>query len=168
MFEVIERAESNIDQQEFHPVCGTKVVGVPIRFVLVPIRQLLVEIIVEKLYMRLPKNVLTGYYEMLVFIQNFQASSFIIKNLLKCNSSFQIILNNPNSEILKNIDEYEKDLNKICSKLFEKSNEALKNYKMKKVTAEDLVQVEKHFQIVCNPSGIFEKIEEFIKLAEGI
>jgi hypothetical protein len=168
MFEVIERAESNIDQQEFHTVCGTKVVGVPIRFVLVPIKQLLVEVIFEKLYMRLPRDVLTNYYEMLVFIQNFQASSFIIKNMLKSNSSFQIILNNPNSKILKNIDEYEKNLKKTCFKLFEKSNKALKDYKMKKATAKDLVQAQKHFQISCNPIEIFEKIEEFIKLAEGI
>jgi hypothetical protein len=167
MFEIIESAESFSDKQEFNPEHGAKVVGVPIRFVLVPIKQL-VDVIFEKFYLRLPKKLLEDYYEMLVLIKNFQFPGWMIKNMLKSNESFKIIMKNTNSNLLKNIDEYEKNLIKSCSKYFQKATEALKNYKLKKASVRDLFQIEERFQLECDPLKVFEKIEVFVEQAEGI
>jgi hypothetical protein len=98
MFKMIENVDSVVETQIHFAESGDKVVEVPIRFVLVPIKQFL-DIKIEKLYFKLSDKVLKYFNEMLVNVQGIQVSGYIMRKFLNNNTSLSILLNDSQSNL---------------------------------------------------------------------
>jgi hypothetical protein len=140
MFEAIESVNKVIDKERHFKVLSEDIIGVPIRFELVPINQFL-EVKIEKIYLQLKDEVMEKFQSMLINIRNFQAIDCVKSRLINDDYRLKVILFDEMSPLTQQIAEYEKNLQKISSKFFTKAMEALKAYKVAKITAEDLLKV---------------------------
>jgi hypothetical protein len=166
MFQMIENIGTQVEDQKHFPECGDKVVGVPIRFILVPINQY-IKIKNERLYLKISHQILKDFEDMLIRVQDIQIPANISRKVLESNSSLGIILNDPDSKLSNDIVQYEKKLNDIGRRYFEESVDIFKKYKIGALNADNLVAIRNKFETECNSSDIFEKILEFINEGEG-
>jgi hypothetical protein len=167
MFKMIEGVDDVVEKQKHFPGSGDKVVGVLIRFVLVPIKQFL-DVKIEKLYLKLSDKVLKDFNEMLVKVQDIQVSGYIMRKVLNYNTSLSILINDSQSNLSLAINQYENYLRKIGIKYFEESIKALKLYKVQKSSVENLLEILNKFEIECNSSKELEKIAQFVEQGEGM
>jgi hypothetical protein len=166
MFKKIEEIDDRVAEEKHFPKKSDQIIGVPIRFVLVPIKQFL-DVEIEKLYLKLSDKILKEFNEFLVQISDIQVFGYIFKKVLKSNYSLAMILNNPQSELSIKIFEYEKILREIGSRYFQESTESLKLYKKREIDVEKLLDICNRFNNECNSIEILLKIEEFVKQGEG-
>jgi hypothetical protein len=167
MFKMFEKIDSIVEEQKHFRESGDQIIGVPIRFVLVPIKQFL-DVNIEKLYLKLSDKVLKDFNEMLVKVQDIQVSGYIMRKVFNNNTALSILLNDLQSNLSLAIKQYESDLRNIGIKYFEESIKALKLYKIRKVSVENLLDLLNEFESECNTSKELEKIAEFVKQGEGI
>jgi hypothetical protein len=167
MFKMIESVDAIVEKQKHFPGSGDKVVGVPIRFVLVPIKKFF-DVKIEKLYLKLSDKVLNNFNEMLVKVQDIQVSGYIMRKVLNDNKSLSTLLNDSQSKLSLSINQYEKDLRNIGIKFFEESIKTLKLYKDRKASVENLLEIQNRFEIECNSSNELEKIAEFVRQGESM
>jgi hypothetical protein len=167
MFKMIEGVDAVVEKQKHFPEYGDKVVGVPIRFVLVPIKQFF-DVKIENLYLKLSDKVLKDFNEMLVKVQDIQVSGYIMRKVHKNNTSLSILLNDSHSNLSLAINKYENDLRNIGIKYFEESIKTLKLYKGQEASVENLFQILNRFETECNSSNELEKIGEFVELGESV
>ena len=87
MFKMIENMNSVVNDHKYYPKLGEKIIGIPIRFHLVPIKQFL-EFKVERLYLKLSDKILNDFTKMMTTIIDIQTTDYLLKNILKLNPSF--------------------------------------------------------------------------------
>jgi hypothetical protein len=167
MFQMIESISTIVRDEKHYPKLGEKVVGVPIRFLLVPIKQFL-KFDVEKLYIKMTEKVMQDFNEMLVKIHDYQVPDYISRLVLNQIPELLIILNDEQSVLSSEIRKYEKGLRDVCVDYFEKSINAFKQYKVGKTRVEALLEIRNQFESKCNSTEIHEKIIGFAEEGEGM
>jgi hypothetical protein len=167
MFKKIEKIDSLVADQTHFPKAGEKIIGLPIRFVLMPIKQF-IDVNVEKLYFKLSDSVLKSFNEYLVKVQDIRTQGYIKKRVINsCKSLTRIILDD-RSHLSKEIHNYEKELKLIGEEYFQKSVSELKKYKIGKSNIENILQLITSFESVCSSNTVFEKVSEFIEQGESV
>lgn len=166
MFQMIESIDAVVEKQKHFPESGDHIIGVPIRFVLVPIKQFL-DVKIEKSYLKLSEKVLNDFNEMLIKVQDIQIPGYILKKVLKANRYLSILINDSQSKLTQNIKEYESYLKNTGIKFFEDSTKAIKHYKLKNSGVEDLLEILNRFGIELDSSEELKKIAQFVEQGEG-
>jgi hypothetical protein len=166
MFKMIENIGLQVDEHKHFPNNGDKVVGVPIRFILVPIKQYF-KVKIERKYLKISEQICRDFNEMLVKVQEIQVPSYISRKILESNSNLALILDDPQSKLSNEIIEFEKNLHEIGRRYFEESVEIFKQYKTGQLSIDKLIDIRDRFEKECNTSEIFEKVLEFINSGES-
>jgi hypothetical protein len=159
---MIDSIESVMKKEKhFKHIKEHEVIGVPIRFHLVPISDFL-DFQIEALYVKLADETLARFTRMLTDIQDFRETNCIRIRVFEEYGPAGIIIFNNNSIISKNIVGYEKKLNEITKSNFPKAVDIFKKYKIHKATETELLKVIENFRAEFNKSDVLEKINEFI------
>ncbi len=166
MFKMIENIGSKVDEHKHFPNCSDKVVGVPIRFILVPIEQFF-KIEIERKFLKLSQQTFRDFEDLLIRVQDIQSDSFISRKILENNSALSLILDDTLSKISNGVVEFEKKLSEIGRRYFEESIDAFKQYKNGLLSFDKLIDIRDRFEKECDTSEIFEKVLEFVNEGEG-
>jgi hypothetical protein len=166
MFRKIEEIDTIVKEHKHFQKKGENIIGVPIRFVLVPIKQFL-DFDIQKSYLKLSKKILKDFNEMLIFIQDIQNYGYIVRKVLKSNVSLALIISDPRSKLTQSINEYEKKLRDDGCEFFEESLKALKSYKNSQGDVECLIDIRNRFDKKLNLHDIDYKIQGFVNEGEG-
>jgi hypothetical protein len=165
MFKKIEEIDSLVEKQKNFPKLGDKVIGLPIRFILKPIKQF-IDVNIDKLYFKMSEIVLMKFNEFLVTIQDIQKPGYIIDRVIKsCRSLIKVIIKD-RSPLNQEILEYEKALKEIGVKYFQMAVHELKKYKLNQSSVENLLKLNTKFDEECSASIILEKVSKFIEQGE--
>jgi hypothetical protein len=165
MFKKIEEIDSLVEKQKHFPKLGDKIIGLPIRFILKPVRQF-IDVKIDKLYFKMSETVLKNINEFLVIIQDIQKPGYITERVIKsCRSLIKVIIKD-RSPLNQEIYEYEKKLKKIGEKNFQKAVNELKKYKLNQSNVENLLKLKMEFDDECSANKILEKVSKFIDKGE--
>ena len=127
---LIENIDADIRKHNhFVKIKDTNITGVPVRFALIPIKQLL-DIKIEKLYVKLKGTTIDKFTVMLQEIQDFNFFNCIRNRVFDSYSVSGNIIFNENSEILKSIGNYKNGLINITTEFLKKAMDTLKEYKI--------------------------------------
>jgi hypothetical protein len=166
MFDSIENIESQVNQHKLFPLCNEMIVGVPIRFILVPIKHLL-EIDIEKLFSKISENDIRELEDMFIRVQDIQAPFNISKKIIESNPNLAIILDDPKSKFSIKIHDLERRLQEIGQRYFKELVEIFKKYKNGLKSIDDISDLRRRFENECNSCEILEQISNFINEGEG-
>jgi hypothetical protein len=129
MLRIIENIDSEIEKHKHFKEINEEIAGVPIRFVLVPIKNFIEDCKVVPKYGKLPDTVLNDYSTMLKNILDFKAENCIRDRVFEGYRESGNIIFNRNSKISKSIKEYEDELNKFTNKFYPIAVNGLKYYR---------------------------------------
>ncbi len=166
MFSMIEKIDGVVEKQQHFPLSSKNIIGVPIKFILAPIKQIF-ETNIPSLYLKLDQNILNNFSEMLMKIQDISCSGYVLKKVVEKNQYFSSILFDSKNEIYKQIAEYESFLRELALKYFEESYKTLKAYKNGEVSVENLLNIRERFEKECSSNDIFQSILKFAEKGKG-
>ncbi|CAG8746196.1 564_t:CDS:2, partial [Gigaspora margarita] len=151
-----------IQGEQHYSFIGSDINGVPIRFILVPISQFL-EVEVERLYKQLHDSIFENFRTMLIALKDYQSPEYVKSHVIRTEYRLQMILSDSQSQLSKDIIEYQEKLKKITNDYFERACEALKKYKVAKCNSDELLQI-MHDYDKCDFSivKVCAKIESFV------
>ncbi|CAG8479801.1 12163_t:CDS:2 [Cetraspora pellucida] len=162
MFNLIENVDACIQEEQHYKFIGSDIYGVPIRFILVPVSQFL-EIEVEKLYKQLNDSIFENFRTTLIALKDYQSSEYVKNCVIRTEYRLQKILSDSQSQLSKDIIEYQKNLKKVTNNYFERACETLKKYKIAECDSDKLLQIihdydKSDFSIV----NVCAKLESFV------
>ncbi|KAF0554715.1 Interferon-induced very large GTPase 1 [Gigaspora margarita] len=162
MFDLIENVDACIQGEQHYSFIGSDINGVPIRFILVPISQFL-EVEVESLYKQLHDSIFENFRTMLIALKDYQSPEYVKNHVIRTEYRLQMILSDSQSQLSKDIIEYQEKLKMITNDYFERACEALKKYKVAKCNSDELLQI-MHDYDKCDFSivKVCAKIESFV------
>jgi hypothetical protein len=136
MLRVIENIDTLIENHKHFKEINEKITGVPIRFILVPLKpflkynpQNITTFFEEGRYAKLPDTILDEYSKMLKNILDFKAENCIRDLVYESYRDSGNIIFNKNSDISKEIKLYEDHLNEITKEFYPIAVNSLKSYK---------------------------------------
>jgi hypothetical protein len=129
MLRIIENIDSEIEKHKHFKEINEEIAGVPIRFVLVPIKNFIDNCNVEPKYGKLPDTTLNDYSTMLKNMLDFKAENCIRDRVFEGYRESGNIIFNRNSKISKSIKEYEDEINKFTNKFYPIAVNGLKYYR---------------------------------------
>ncbi len=175
MFNIIDKIDSNIKEYKYFDKLirnnEYEVTGVPIRFVLVPIRHLInLEPKVAKCYLKIDEEIIKQYSKILHEILDFNTPNCVRNRIFDAYPESGNIIFNKNSEISKRIHKFEEDLIEITHKYYPKAIYTLKDYKTSekkglldiKLFYNCLVSLQTDFEEEFNVQNVPKKIDEFV------
>ncbi len=139
----------------------TSIIGVPVRFALIPIKQFL-NIEIEKLYIKLKESTVDKFTVMLQEIQDFSYINCVRNRVLDTDSESGNIILNKNSEIYLSIRNFEESLIKMTKENFKKAVKTFKNYKTGNATESDLLQIINDFEQKFSVKMVMNKIDSYV------
>jgi hypothetical protein len=136
MLRLIENIDTLIENHKHFKEINEKISGVPIRFILVPLKpflkyssQNIPNFFEEGRYAKLPDTILDEYSKMLKNILDFKAENCIRDLVYESYQDSGNIIFNKNSDISKEIKLYEDHLNEITKEFYPIAVNSLKSYK---------------------------------------
>ncbi len=167
MFDKIDDFDNRIEKQKYFQQYFDGVYGLPIKFILMPIKQF-IDIDIEKLYIKLSDKMLKDFKEVLIKAKDFQTPCYISKKTLEQSPYLSMILSDDTSELAKDIIRFEETLRIFGEKTFYRSVETLRKYKIGEATQQNLFEIIKDFNEECASLDIFKKTIEFVEKGEGM
>lgn len=173
MLRVIENIDTLIENHKNFKEINEKITGVPIRFILVPLKpflkynpQNITTFFEEGRYAKLPDTILDEYSKMLKNILDFKAENCIRDLVYESYRDSGNIIFNKNSDISKEIKLYEDHLNEITDKFYPIAVNGLKYYRNgKKKFLKSLIKESKLSKIYYKQKNQKEKnLEKFLKI----
>nr|XP_032834298.1 uncharacterized protein LOC116956641 isoform X1 [Petromyzon marinus]XP_032834300.1 uncharacterized protein LOC116956641 isoform X1 [Petromyzon marinus] len=162
MFDLLEKVDKLLAEERHFKFIDPSIMGVPVRWVLVPIAQFL-DVKVERLYMQIDETLREDFRTMLISLQDSRGPGCIKRRVLEKDNRLSLILSDPNSELSQNISKYENMLNKKMELIFVRACNVLKEYKRAIATSSDLRAILQEygtsdFSVV----DLYAKVEEFV------
>jgi hypothetical protein len=174
MFQMIDGIENEIAKQKpFKQITSHDVIGVPVRYYLVPLKFYL-NVKIEKLFLVLKDEVLNKFENMLTLIRDYNHINCLRNKIIELEKSekmrvkYQLgkILFDENSAIFKKIDVEEKKLIEINAKYLKLSMETFRDYKVHEKTEKDIVSLVENYEREFNQTENSEKITNFYSQAK--
>ncbi|XP_061435665.1 uncharacterized protein LOC133360810 [Lethenteron reissneri] len=162
MFDLLEKVDTLVAEERHFKFIDPSIMGVPVRWVLVPIAQFL-DVKVERLYMQIDETLREDFRTMLISLQDSRGPGCIKRRVLEKDNRLSLILSDPNSELSQNISKYENMLNKKMEFIFIRACKVLKEYKRAIATSSDLHAILQEygtsdFSVV----DLYAKVEDFV------
>jgi hypothetical protein len=129
MLEVLEEVDVEIEKHILFEEINPKITGVPIRFVLVPLKHFIKDYEVSPNFIKLSDDNLNDYAQMLNDILDFSIENCIRNRVFENYPESGNIIYNKNSIIAQEIKKYEFKLNRFTKNVFPKAVSCLKYYK---------------------------------------
>jgi hypothetical protein len=166
MLRIIENIDSEIEKHKHFKEINEEIAGVPIRFVLVPIKHFIEDSELRLQYCKLTDKTLDDYSTMLKNILDFKAVNCIRDRVFEGYRDSGNIIFNKNSDISKEIKLYEDHLNEITDKFYPIAVNGLKYYRNgKKKFLKSLIKESKLSKIYYKQKNQKEKnLEKFLKI----
>ncbi|XP_075910970.1 uncharacterized protein LOC116956927 [Petromyzon marinus] len=162
MFELVENIDVSVANEQHYKFSGANIMGVPIRWVLVPIAQYL-DIDVEKLYLQISETLLCDFRAMLISLQDSRQPECIKRRVLEKEHRLQRVLSDSSSPLSRDISQYEKILNKNVESLFICACKALRNYKQAVITSSELHTITEEYEMShFSAVDISAKVDKFV------
>jgi hypothetical protein len=139
----------------------TAIIGVPIRFALIPIKNYL-NINIENIYVKLKESTVEKFTAMLQEIKDFSYINCVRNRVLDTDSESGNIILNKNSEIYLSIRNFEEGLMNITKEYFEKAVKLFKDYKIGNATESDLLQIINDFEQKFSIKKVMDKINSYV------
>ena len=166
MLTTIDNIETVLNAKPYSVrVKDNKILGVPVRYFLVPISNYL-DLQIEKLYLKLEEETLEKFSSMLSHIHNFSRIHCISRRVFDQYNLANKFIFNKKSEITVDIYKYEKEIIDITKIFFPKAVNTLKDYKIHKCDELQLLSLISEFEEKFNIVSIENKIDFFIETCE--
>jgi hypothetical protein len=152
----------DINKHKDNKIYGLKVTGVPIRFVLIPIKHLVdLDNEIDKLYIKLKKQTIDKLSKILNHIRDFNIPNCIRNRVFETYSDSGMIIFNLKSKICEEIRIYENTLIEITDKYLCEAGELLKNYKNGEAKDDKISELVIKFENKFKIAEVNLKIQEF-------
>ena len=166
MLTMIDNIETVLNAKPYSvKVKDYKILGVPVRYFLVPISHYL-DIQIEKLYLKLEEATLDKFSRMLSHIQNFSTLHCIRSRVHDKYDLSNKFIFNKKSQIAIDIDIYAKEVIGITKTFFPQAVNTLKDYKIHKCDERQLLKLISKFEGKFNIDSIENKINFFSETCE--
>jgi hypothetical protein len=167
MFDMTQNIKSKLNDEKHFTELGDNIIGVPIKFGLIPISMFLQNYNAEKLYVQLEDSILNKFLNMMREITDFNHYNCILGRIYdNCNPDTdnpgvaKIIFNNK-SILCSKIRNYEAKVIKFTDGYLQESVSLFKDYKSGKSCPEKLLELVNKFQNDPNKPKVDTDIENF-------
>ena len=161
IFKFIQDLNINLNDHKYYKeIKKYDIIGVPVRFYLVPIEDFL-DIKIEKLYGKLQDIIIKSLTEILHQIHAFNFRNCIRNRVYEAYSESYPIIFNEKSKISSDIKRYEESIIKVTAKFLPISMESLKDYKNGKAEETKLTDLIQEFKKEFNINDVDGKIRDY-------